>query len=94
MAPLSGAWTPERILTRVDFPEPFSPTMQCTSPARSSIEQERSAWVGPNAFARSMTRSATDPVVACSRAGCSVLMGTPADTPLTLSSELDHEYEF
>ena len=31
--PGSGRCTPEMILIRVDLPEPFSPTRQCTSPA-------------------------------------------------------------
>ncbi len=39
------------------LPEPFSPTMACTSPARSSNEHERRARVAPNAFATPMTAS-------------------------------------
>jgi hypothetical protein len=30
--PSSGVTCPERILSIVDFPEPFSPTRPCTSP--------------------------------------------------------------
>ena len=56
--PASGRWTPARIFTSVDLPEPFSPTTQCTSPRRSSNEHERSACVGPNALASSVVRSA------------------------------------
>ena len=41
--PASGRWTPARIFTSVDLPDPFSPTMQCTSPPRSSNEQSFSA---------------------------------------------------
>src|SRR3954451_23505899 len=76
--PLSGAWTPARIFTSVDLPDPFSPTMQCTSPARSSNEQDRSACVAPKAFARSTVRSATAALGAgASEVGVTVSM--PAD---------------
>ena len=59
--PASGRCTPVRIFTRVDLPEPFSPMIACTSPARNSAEQERSATVGPKALASPVTRSATGP---------------------------------
>ncbi len=49
--------TPDRILTRVDLPEPFSPMSAWTSPARSSSEQPRSATVGPKALVTPSTRS-------------------------------------
>ena len=44
MAPLSGWWAPDSILMRVDFPAPFSPHRQCTSPGRRSKEMPCSAW--------------------------------------------------
>ena len=50
-------WTPLRILTTVDLPQPFSPTSAWTSPARSSKDASRTACVGPNAFATLATRS-------------------------------------
>ncbi len=56
--PRSGRWTPVRILTSVLLPEPFSPTIACTSPRRSSNVHERTACVGPNALARSTVRRA------------------------------------
>ena len=43
--PLSGWWTPARILTSVLLPAPFSPTSAWTSPARSSSDTSDSAWV-------------------------------------------------
>src|SRR3954470_20636971 len=48
--PRSGASTPEMILIRVDFPEPFSPTRQCTSPASSVRSTSRSACTPPKRF--------------------------------------------
>ncbi len=37
MVPSSGFWTPYRIFISVDLPAPFSPTMACTVPARTSM---------------------------------------------------------
>src|SRR6267154_4082838 len=48
--PRSGASTPEMILMRVDLPEPFSPTRQCTSPASSVRSTSRSACTPPKRF--------------------------------------------
>src|SRR5258707_15588238 len=48
--PGSGDSTPEMILTRVDLPEPFSPTRQCTSPASSVRSTSRSACTPPKRF--------------------------------------------
>src|ERR1700755_2812770 len=45
--PRSGSSTPEMILMRVDLPDPFSPTMQCTSPASSVRLTSRSACTPP-----------------------------------------------
>ena len=56
ISPASGVCTPLRILTIVDLPQPFSPTSARTSPARSSNEASRTAWVAPNAFATLVTR--------------------------------------
>ena len=50
IVPLSGWWTPARILTSVLLPAPFSPTSAWTSPARRSSETSSSAWVAPNRF--------------------------------------------
>ena len=40
---LGGVTAPERILTSVDLPAPFSPTMACTSPRRKSKSMSFSA---------------------------------------------------
>src|SRR5439155_7187436 len=48
--PSSGAMKPLAIPSRVDFPDPFSPTSACTSPARQSTLTSRSACTAPNAF--------------------------------------------
>src|ERR1700730_1313876 len=48
--PRSGASTPEMILMRVDLPEPFSPTRQCTSPTSSVRSTSRSACTPPKRF--------------------------------------------
>src|SRR4051812_5582209 len=45
--PASGACTPARILIRVDLPEPFSPTRQCTSPDSTDQSIASSALVPP-----------------------------------------------
>ena len=50
IVPLSGWWTPARILTSVLLPAPFSPTSAWTSPARRSSETSSSAWVAPEAL--------------------------------------------
>ena len=50
MLPLSGWWTPARILTSVLLPAPFSPTSAWTSPATRSSETSSSAWVAANRF--------------------------------------------
>ena len=36
MVPVSGWWAPASTLIRVDFPAPFWPSRQCTSPAWTS----------------------------------------------------------
>src|ERR1700738_4264486 len=48
--PRSGSSTPEMILMRVDLPEPFSPTRQCTSPTSSVRSTLRSACTPPKRF--------------------------------------------
>jgi hypothetical protein len=45
--PGCGDSTPETILISVDLPEPFSPTRQWTSPARTSMSTSRSACTPP-----------------------------------------------
>ena len=56
-SPLSGWWTPARILTSVLLPAPFSPTSAWTSPGSSSSETSSSACVAPNRL--EMPRSST-----------------------------------
>src|SRR5215471_3203542 len=48
--PRSGSSTPEIILMSVDLPDPFSPTMQCTSPTSSLRSTLRSACTPPKRF--------------------------------------------
>ena len=48
IAPSSGWYTPARIFIRVDLPAPFSPTMACTSPARTSSSTSLSARIPGN----------------------------------------------
>src|SRR3954452_13071908 len=45
--PGSGCSTPEIILISVDLPDPFSPTRQCTSPARNERSTSRNATTPP-----------------------------------------------
>src|SRR5919198_246381 len=55
--PASGWWTPARIFTSVLLPEPFSPISARTSPAPTSTEADRTAWVGPKDLAMPVARS-------------------------------------
>src|SRR5512146_282211 len=48
--PSSGARKPLAIPSSVDFPDPFSPTRACTSPARQSTLTLLSACTAPKAF--------------------------------------------
>ena len=50
IVPLSGWWTPARILTSVLLPAPFSPTSAWTSPGSRSSETSSRAWVAANRF--------------------------------------------
>src|ERR1043165_1682913 len=50
ISPLSGAWMPATVLTRVDLPAPLSPTSAITSPVRTSKSTSASAWTDPNDF--------------------------------------------
>ena len=50
IVPLSGWWTPARILTSVLLPAPFSPTSAWTSPGSRSSDTSSSAWVAANRF--------------------------------------------
>src|SRR2546423_14820022 len=49
-SPSSGPRKPLAIPSSVDFPDPFSPTSACTSPAQQSTLTSRSACTAPNAF--------------------------------------------
>ncbi len=58
--PGSGCSTPEMILMSVDFPLPFSPARQCSSPRRTSKSTSRNAWTPAKRleiFFRSRNRS-------------------------------------
>src|SRR3954452_142164 len=57
--PASGARKPLAMPSSVDFPDPFSPTSACTSPARQSKLTSRSAWTAPNAFETPLSERAT-----------------------------------
>src|SRR5438132_2652417 len=48
--PRSGRIRPVKIATRVDFPAPLRPTNPWHSPAPTSSDTSRSAWVSPKAF--------------------------------------------
>jgi len=50
--PLSGARAPARQRSRVDLPEPLSPTMPRTSPGCSASDSARHATMPPNALVR------------------------------------------
>ena len=52
IVPQCSAWTPERILTSVDLPAPFSPIRAWTSPRLSSIPTSWSTATPENAFER------------------------------------------
>ena len=49
-SPLSGAWTPDRILISVDLPAPLSPSTHVTSPALTFREMSWSALTDPKYF--------------------------------------------
>src|SRR5437773_3372138 len=55
--PGSGVYTPVRILTRVDFPQPFCPTRPCSSPGATLSWTPRSTRADPKVFDRSATLS-------------------------------------
>src|SRR6476660_3208941 len=57
MTPSSGARKPLAIPSKVDFPDPFSPTSAWISPARQSTLTSRSALTAPNAFETSRSES-------------------------------------
>ena len=62
IVPLSGWWTPARILTSVLFPAPFSPTSPWISPGRRSRDTSSRACVAAKRLEipRSSTRGGTD----------------------------------
>src|SRR5436309_15256587 len=57
--PASGARKPLAMPRSVDFPDPFSPTSACTSPARQSKLTSRSACTAPNAFETPLSERTT-----------------------------------
>src|SRR3954447_3434329 len=57
--PASGARKPLAMPSNVDFPDPFSPTSACTSPARQSKLTSRSACTAPNAFETPLSERTT-----------------------------------
>src|SRR5690625_2296456 len=61
ISPVSGNSAPARILIRVDFPAPFSPTRACTVPGRTSRSACRIARTAPKRFEipLSLTRGVT-----------------------------------
>ena len=72
--PGSGPWYPDRTLTRVDFPDPFSPTRPWISPGATVIETSFRARFAPKLFDRS--RSSSRAVDGASSTGAtSVSMG-------------------
>src|SRR5215469_13634859 len=71
--PLSGGYTPARILTRVDLPAPFSPRSACTSPARSSTDPSTRARTAPKDFSACRSASTGCPSPASA--------GGPASSP-------------
>ncbi len=56
-SPESRRWTPATILTRVDFPAPFSPTSAWIDPGSTRMPPELSATTGPNVFETSRSSS-------------------------------------
>src|SRR3954462_16036404 len=58
-APASGARKPLAMPSSVDFPDPFSPTSACTSPARQSKLTSRSACTAANAFETPLSKRTT-----------------------------------
>src|SRR5579871_309507 len=59
MAPLSGGWKPQRILMKVDFPAPLSPTRASTSPFRIYMLTSRNAVTAPKLLLMCSVRSRT-----------------------------------
>src|ERR1019366_4732460 len=58
IVPASGLYAPERILSRVDLPAPFSPSRPCASPgATSSDTSSRASTPGKRLVMCSMRRS-------------------------------------
>ncbi len=86
--PRSGRWTPVSILTSVLLPDPFSPMIAWTSPARRSKVHACTACVGPKALARSTVRSANVPLASIEE---EALTRRLAVRPVAaLSNERDH----
>src|SRR4051794_22734354 len=73
IVPASGAWTPESTLISVDFPAPFWPSRQCTSPTRTSRSTPASARTPGNSLTMPLTASSaplcSDPIGHLSPAG-------------------------
>ena len=56
--PASGRWKPERILMRVDFPDPFSPSTACTSPGPIARSTSWRATLAPKRLLSPVTARA------------------------------------
>ncbi len=56
--PASGRWNPERILMRVDFPDPFSPSTACTSPGPIARSTSWRATLAPKRLLSPVTARA------------------------------------
>ena len=80
-SPESGRTSPLRILTRVDLPAPFSPTIARTSPVAMASETSSSATVASKRLERcSMTIAAADPELGGPTLG--PIRARPTSTPL------------
>src|SRR5215831_9611609 len=67
--PCVGLCTPDRILIRVDFPAPLSPSRQWTSPASIFTEIPSNAFTRPKDFVTSLS-SMIAAIFFCSRLLC------------------------
>ena len=76
--PWSGSISPERSLTIVDLPAPFSPSSACTLPGAMVNETSSTATVAPNVLRRLTTDAAAPPDASVMRAPSPGGAGSPA----------------